>query len=338
MTAPHQLGQDAFVAQRRGRWQQLDELLNQSKALHKLPPDLIATAGRLYRTVCADLMRARAAGYGRDIVEHLDQLAARAHNRLYRASPYRISRLWQLLAHDFPQTLRESWRFVAAAAALFVVPLLVGLLATLANPDLAAEVVPRGQLEMLAESYAEGFAGGRSESADGSMAGFYVYNNVGISFRVFATGIFFGLGSVFYLVSNGIMIGATLGYVIAAGAGRNILTFVMGHGAFELTALVISGAAGLRMGYALVRTHGRTRLGSLRHDGPAVARLALGAAIMLGIAALIEGFWSPSSVPDLVKWITAAVLWLLVMAYFALAGRRGAPSIGSEDSGKDRRA
>ena len=158
------------------------------------------------------------------------------------------------------------------------------------------------------------------------MAGFYVYNNVGISFRVFATGIFFGLGSVFYLVTNGVVIGATLGYVAAAGAGRNILTFVMGHGAFELTALVISGAAGLRMGYALVRTGGLTRLGSLRAQGPDVARLALGAAVMLGIAAVIEGYWSPSSIPDAIKWGTAACLWLLVLAYFALAGRSRRPT------------
>lgn len=321
MSTSHRGGQDAFVAARRARWQQLDALLLQNKTLHRLPPDLIATVGRLYRIVCADLMRARGAGYGREIVEHLDQLAARAHNRLYRASPFDVGRVIDLFVRDFPRTLRESWRFLAAASALFVVPLVVGLVATLADPDLAAEVMPRDQLEMLAESYAEGFEQGRSESLDTSMAGFYVYNNVGISFRVFATGIFFGLGSVFYLVTNGVMIGATLGYVAASGAGRNILTFVMGHGAFELTALVISGAAGLRMGYALVRTAGRTRLGSLRAEGPDVARLALGAAVMLGIAALIEGYWSPSSIPDGVKWGTAAGLWLLVLAYFVLAGR-----------------
>ena len=315
--------QDAFVARRRVHWQQLDDLLTQSKHLHRLPPDLIGSVGRLYRIVCADLMRARSAGYGQELVAYLDVLGARAHNRLYRASPYQLRKVGELLARDFPRTLRESWRYMAAATALFLVPFFIALFATLANPDLAAEVMPRGQLDMLAQSYAEGFGQGRAESQDVSMTGFYVYNNVGISFRVFATGIFFGLGSMFYLVSNGVTIGATLGYVSAMGAGRNILTFVMGHGAFELTAIVIAGAAGLRMGYALVRTHGRTRLGSLRREGPAVARLALGAAVMLGIAALIEGFWSPSSVADEVKWATATTLWLGVIAYFVLAGRAG---------------
>jgi uncharacterized membrane protein SpoIIM required for sporulation len=313
--------QDAFVASRQANWQQLDDLLNQAEVLHRLPPDLISTVGRLYRMVCADLMRARTTGYSQELVGYLDMLAARAHNRIYRAAPYRFGRIWELLAHGFPRTLRASWPFMAAASALFLVPFAVSLFAVLENPDLAMEVVPKAQLEMLAESYAEGFSAGRSEADDASMTGFYVYNNVGISFRVFATGIFCGLGSVFFLVFNGVSIGATLGYVSAAGAGRNILTFMLGHGAFELTAIVIAGAAGMRMGYALVRTHGLTRIGSLRREAPAVAQLALGAAVMLGIAAFIEGFWSPSSIPDLIKWGTAGALWLGVIAYFIFVGR-----------------
>jgi uncharacterized membrane protein SpoIIM required for sporulation len=320
----HKPSQDAFVLDRQARWQQLDQILTVAKAVHRLPPDQISAVGSLYRATCADLMRARGAGYSRELVGHLDALAARAHNALYRSEEYRLSRVWDLIARDFPRTVRESWRFMAAATAMFVVPLLIALAATLASPDVATEILPREQLEMLAQGYAEGFEGGRRESTDVGMAGFYVYNNVGISFRVFATGIFFGLGSAFFLVFNGVVIGATLGYVINAGAGRNILTFVMGHGSFELTAIVIAGAAGLRMGYALVRTGGLTRLGSLRAQGPALARLALGAALMLGVAALIEGFWSPSSVPYVVKWSVAGGLWLLVMVYLVAAGRTGA--------------
>lgn len=320
----HRQSQDAFVLERQARWQELDRILSVEKSLHRLRPDRISAVGALYRSICADLMRARGAGYSSEVVEHLDALAARAHNALYRAEGYRLHRAWDLLARDFPRTVRESWRFMAAATAMFVIPLLIALGATLASPDIATQILPHEQLEMLAQGYAEGFDSGRGESTDVGMAGFYVYNNIGISFRVFATGIFFGLGSAFFLVFNGVVIGATLGYVVNAGAGRNILTFVMGHGAFELTAIVISGGAGLRMGYALVRTEGLTRLASLRAQGPALARLALGAAAMLAIAAAIEGFWSPSSVPYVVKWSVAGGLWLLVMVYLCVAGRKGA--------------
>jgi hypothetical protein len=95
------------------------------------------------------------------------------------------------------------------------------------------------------------------------MAGFYVYNNVGIAFRCFATGVLFGIGSAFFLVYNGLMMGRWRARH-RRRHGKNLLTFTCGHGAFELTAIVISGAAGMVMGYALVDTRGRTRFGSLR--------------------------------------------------------------------------
>jgi uncharacterized membrane protein SpoIIM required for sporulation len=310
-------------------WTELDGILAEGKRLHQLAPDRIARVGALYRSLCTDLARARAAGYTYDLVAHLDVLAARANNAIHRADPYRFAAVRELVAHDFPVSVRKAGRFLAAATALFLVPFAIGLFGALLSTEFASAVLPQSMLEMMAESYSGGFAGGRSEGDDAMMAGFYVYNNVGIAFRCFATGIFFGLGSVFFLVYNGLVTGTVLGYVIHAGAGRNILTFVLGHGSFELTAIVIAGAAGLRMGWALVRTDGLTRLGSLRAHGSEVARLVLGAALMLGVAALIEGFWSPSALPDVVKWSVAATLWLAVVLYLALAGRRGArPAAG----------
>ena len=316
--------EDAFVRQRQPLWSELDAILAGGKRLHTLGADQILRAGTLYRSLCSDLARARAAGYTHDLVAHLDVLAARANNAIHRAEPYRLAAVRELVAHDFPVSVRRAGRFLAAATALFLVPFVVGLVGALLSAEFASTVLPQSMLEMQAEAYNDGFVGGRSEGEDAMMAGFYVYNNVGIAFRCFATGIFFGLGSVFFLVYNGLVTGTVIGYVIQAGAGRNILTFVLGHGSFELTAIVIAGAAGLRMGWSLVRTEGRTRLGSLRAHGSEVARLVLGAALMLGVAALVEGFWSPSALPDIVKWSVAATLWLLVILYLALAGRRRA--------------
>ena len=153
------------------------------------------------------------------------------------------------------------------------------------------------------------------------MASFYVYNNVGIAFRCFATGILFGLGSIFFLVYNGLVIGVVAGAVAAAGHGRNLFTFVIGHGAFELTAIVLSGAAGIAMGYALVAPGPRTRWGSLRAKAGDLFRMIMGAALMLLVAAFIEGFWSPSSILPQVKWGVAGVLYALVLSYLVFAGR-----------------
>jgi uncharacterized membrane protein SpoIIM required for sporulation len=182
--------------------------------------------------------------------------------------------------------------------------------------------LPLKTLEGLSKAYAEGFSEGRAGQEDAAMTGFYVNNNVGIAFRCFATGILFGIGSAFFTLYNGLSIGAVFGFVQRAGHARNLLTFVCGHSAFELTALVIASGAGLCMGSSLIHTNGRSRLGSLRHHAPELAQLVSGAAAMLCIAALIEAFWSPSSLPNGVKYAFAGVAWTSVFAFLAFAGRQ----------------
>jgi len=129
------------------------------------------------------------------------------------------------------------------------------------------------------------------------MAGYYIFNNIGIRVPVLRDGRAVRLGSVWYLVYNGLVIGTVFGYLIAVGRGANLLTYTAGHSPWELTGITVSGTAGLRMGWALIETGGRTRLGSLRAAGPALYRLVAGAAAMLAVAASIEGFWSASPVP-----------------------------------------
>lgn len=312
--------QDAFVRARQPRWAELDRLLD-GKLLHKQDGATIARVASLYRIVCGDLMRARGARYTPDLVAYLDRLVSRGHNAIYATRSTRLPTFLRDIFFAFPQTLRRNWVFFALSSALFCIPLLVGLVGAYTSRDFATEVIPASQLQQMVENYSTGFDDGRATGTDTGMAGFYIRNNIGIAFRCFATGILFCIGSVFFLIYNGLVIGATTGFVSAAGYGHNILTFMCGHAPFELTAILISGAAGLQMGWALVDTKGLTRVGSLRAAAPDLARLIIGAAFMLLIAAFVEGFWSPSSVPPQVKWSIASLLVLLVAGYLAFAGR-----------------
>lgn len=316
--------QDDFVAERRRDWDELEALIGEGRRLDKLAPSSIARAAALYRAVCADLMRAQGAGYGPDVIAHLDALAARGHNALYSAPPYRWRAAFELLAYEFPRTLRRYWRFCALAAALFLLPGFLGFAGARASRPFALHVLPESMADMMEKSYAEGFNKGRSEGQDVGMAGFYVRNNIGIAFRCFATGVLLGLGSGFFLVYNGLIIGVVAGLVSRAGHGINLLTFTCGHSSFELSAIVISGAAGMVMGYALVETGGLTRWASVRRKARDLATLVLGAAWLLLLAALIEGFWSPSGVPAPVKWGVAIVNCVVVGLYFTRAGRKPA--------------
>jgi uncharacterized membrane protein SpoIIM required for sporulation len=324
--------QDEFVAHRRESWRELERMLDLGTELHRIgrrtglsAPAQISRTASLYRCVCADLMRARA-DYGPELVRYLDGLAARSHNLLYGTRAYRLSGAWELLAREFPRTLRARWRFFLLATALFYLPLLFGLFGTLAAAEFAQTIMPASQLAGMEAMYEQGFEEGRDVQADSQMAGFYVLNNVGIAFRCFATGILFGLGSLFFSIYNGLVIGVGVGWVIRTGHGANIGTFVCGHGPFELTAIVISAAAGLQMGWALVATNGRTRLGSLRSQARELGHLIVGAGAMLLIAAFLEGYWSPSGVPPEIKWMASAVFIVLVAAWLVFAGRRRRPA------------
>jgi uncharacterized membrane protein SpoIIM required for sporulation len=315
------ISQDVFVSQRQPEWRELDTLLGQEKELYSHDGPTISRIASLYRALCGDLVRCQSARYSPDLAGYLNGIAGRAHSALYGARPIRAFGFTGLLLREFPASLRKNWRFFLAAVLLFVLPWVVGQAGTMASPSFAKHVLPAAALEGMAHAYSKGFDEGRASGLDAGMAGFYVYNNVGIAFRCFATGILFGLGSVFFLVYNGLTIGTVTGWVWNAGYGGNILTFMCGHAPFELTAILISGAAGMRMGYALVATGGRTRIGSLRASAREIGSLIIGAAAMLMIAAAIEGFWSPSSLPPPVKWAASAVFTLGVAGFLLFAGR-----------------
>lgn len=309
---------DEFVAEREGAWRELDQLV--SPAIHH-DGEQIARAAALYRQLCSDVMRCRARRFGADLQHKLDALAARSHNFLYRAPTQETSRQLYATFLLFPQTVRQEWPFVSLASLTFVVPFLFGLLSALYVPDFAEKVLPSETLSSMASAYSEGFDAGRASGQDATMTGFYVWNNVGIAFRCFATGIVFGVGSLFYLTYNGLVTGVVVGYVSQQGYAANIWTFMCGHAACELGAIMLCGAAGFKLGYALIATEGASRLDSVRRAATPALTLVAGSAGLLTVAALLEGFWSPSSAPAPVKWMMGALIALGLLLYLALAGR-----------------
>jgi len=310
------------LEERESAWHELDLLLLRGRIRSGTLAEISRT-GALYRQVCRDLSRAHRLGLAPDVIAYLDSLVSRAHSAFYQHTGV-LWRKWPtLLFVQFPREFRANFRAVCLATLLFFVPLLVTLIKSSQSATFAAQVLPIDLLEGMAEAYSGDLADGRSTDTNAAMAGFYVYNNVGIAFRCFAAGILFGLGSAFFLVYNGAVMGAVLGYVTANGSGANILTFVCGHAPLELTAIVIAGAAGMQLGSALLDTRGIGRLESVWHERVPILAQVLGATFMLLVAAAVEAFWSPSAAPAPTKWAVSAVI-LLVVSAFLLIGGRGA--------------
>lgn len=328
MSVASTLTEKAFADRRRLEWEELDALSLKAhrKGIRKLEADEVLRMSPLYRSVCADLAAAQAARYSAPLVDYLLGLTAAAHGVMY--GPHargredgrkgRVRRAW-LVA--FPRAVRKHKGAMLLAAALFFIPFTLGCVLTLRDPTFAFRVVPEAMLRPLTEAYAKGFDNGREAGEGAFMAGFYVYNNVGIALRCFALGIFGGLGSAFYLVQNGLSIGAILGYVASQGAGGNIVIFIVGHGSLELGAIVLAGGSGLSIGWSLVAPGELPRLVSLQRRAREILVIVGGASVMLLMAAAIEAFWSGSSAPREVKLAVGSTLFVLVFAYVLFAGR-----------------
>jgi uncharacterized membrane protein SpoIIM required for sporulation len=312
------MDRDAFVTEARPRWDRLEHLLLEGAASGPEWSELAS----LYRRACADLARAQSRGLPGDVQGYLSDLSGRAHNALYGATAVGSFDLLQVIARGFPAEVRRSWVFFWLATALFYGPFVVGLAGAMLDGDFATSVLPESMLEQMEASYSSS-APREDAGSDAQMAGFYVRNNVGIAFRCFATGALFGLGSIYFLVYNGLIMGTVQGYLTSVGLAGNLFAFTWGHGTWELTAITVAGAAGLKLGWALIDTGGRTRVGSLRAVGPALYRLVAGAGFMLLVAAAIEGFWSASPVPLVMKWVFGAVQVVIVGSWLLLGGRRG---------------
>ncbi len=277
----------------------------------------------LYREICHHLALARARRYGVELEERLNRLALRGHQQLYLApSPITRSGLAEFFASTFPRALRRELRLFWLAAGLLYLPALLSLVLVHAQPELAYSFLGPEEAASFEHMYSPEGQKERASKLDVYMFGYYIYNNISVSFRTFASGLICGLGAIFFLVYNGLMFGAAAGHVGNFGHSEAFFSFVVAHGAFELTAIVISGLAGLRLGLALLSPGQRSRARALYEEARVALPLIYGVIAMLLVAAFLEAFWSSNSgLPTPLRLGAGALCWGLVIAYFSLAGR-----------------
>lgn len=317
--------QTDFEALHEAHWQRLESAL-QALSDRKSPRAAeLASFPRAYRQVCQHLALARERQYAPDLVDRLDALVQRGYQHLYRAKGLSLSRLLHFLTSGFPALVRAEWRLVGLSSALLYLPMIAMGLVVYFAPHMAYTLLDDTALAGMESMYdprAGHIGRERGSDSDFMMFGHYIMNNIGISFQTFAGGLLYGLGSIFYLIYNGLFMGAVAGHLTRVEFGSTFYPFVVGHGAFELTAIALAGGAGLRLGFALISPGRKKRLDALRDAAQSSIRIMYGVAVMLLIAAFIEAFWSSTqTVSPAVKYITGAVLWVLVAAYLLFMGR-----------------
>lgn len=277
-----------------------------------------------YKALCHNLALARARGYSDQLLDRLNKLVVAGHHKLYSARSNAKAHWASSLLFGFPVALRANARFVWFSTLAFFGPFFLMAVACYLNEEMIYSLMGPGSVSGMESMYEPGkraIGRERDSATDIMMFGFYIKNNIGISFQAFAGGILFGVGSLFVMVFNGLYIGAVAGHLTQLGYGETFYPFVSGHSAFELMAIVFSGAAGFKIGFAILSPGNLSRKMALRRAGRDAAWIIYGTTIMLLFAAFIEAFWSSKSeIEPLVKYSIGAALWLVVVAYCLFAG------------------
>jgi uncharacterized membrane protein SpoIIM required for sporulation len=216
--------------------------------------------------------------------------------------------------------VRAERVYVAISALLLLIPAVALGIAVYRRPDLILTLVDSrtaAEYESMYNPSNEVIGRVRDAGSNWWMFGFYIMHNIGIAFESYVTGVIFGIGSVLYLAFNGAFGGAIAGYVASSGYAGTFFPFIATHAAFELTAIVFCGAAGLKIGRAVLLPGRARRVTALQEAARETSVIVFGSAVMLVIAAAIEAFFSSAAwITPTVKFVCAGFCWALIGVFF----------------------
>lgn len=306
-----------WIARRELFWKRQDALLRQveKKGIKSLRSDDIRELASLYRSVAADLARARTQKAGNIIIQNLQSLTTRGYNQIYQGSRRQE---WQALVDFYrwglPSVVQQNAGYIALATSLFLLGAIVAWWYAWQDPTFMSLIVPENLIRKVRDEHQlwMGSIVGVEPLASTSI----MMNNLSVSFGAVAGGITAGIYTVFLLVFNGLSIGA-----VATLVGQNNLAypfwaFVFPHGSLELPAIFFAGGAGLLIAKAILFPGKYRRVDALKLYGNRAVQLVFGVVPMLVIAGTIEGFFSPSPlVPEPLKYLAGVGLFAFLVMY-----------------------
>jgi uncharacterized membrane protein SpoIIM required for sporulation len=310
----------SWIVRRRPYWRRLEALLAEAarKGIGGLAFDDLRELALLYRQIAADLATVAEDPGSTRFAHDLNQLLAHAHNTIYAAASSPRPGVWVFLRQTFPRAVRRNIAPCAAAFCIFVIAGVVGAVLTARDPDFALNVLGPDMIATIArhEMWTHSIVSVKPLASSAIMT-----NNLTVSFLAFAAGISAGLGTVYLMAFNGLLIGVLGTACAASGMSLPLWSFVAPHGALELPALFVAGGAGLRLGQGLLFPGYLPRRQALVQAGREAVPLILGCVPLLVVAGILEAFVSPSDVPVPLKFGISAALLATLGAYLRFEGR-----------------
>ena len=316
------MNEQQFQAKRRDAWQECDQLVNSMERGKPAPG--CDELPQKFRQVCVDLSLANHRMYRANLTQKLNDLVIRGYKLFDRSRTRGSESFVRFVARDFPTAIRQHARLFWLCSALFWLPFFGMMIMAQYQMEWVQALLGPQQMSGLEDMYGGGNQVEHLRSEFGSnfqMFGFYIQNNVAIDFRMFAGGIVAGIGTIFFLIMNGLGIGASAGYVQAVGDPESFWSFVAGHSSFELIGMIIAAVAGMKLGLAVLHPGALPRVAALGRAARAALPLIYGAGGLTVLAAVVEAFWSAQPVPVNIKYTFGIAMWVLHILYFTLVGR-----------------
>jgi len=288
-----------FRMERESHWRRLDELVTYSekKGMTALSYQEVSEITHAYRQTMNSLSVARDISLDQALIEYLENLCSRAYLVIYAPQESLVGLVVRLFSSGIPQAVRRSY-----------LPLLLGFLAlilgavlgytlyfqevswfyTLVSPSVADGRTPDASTAYLTNT----LYNDASIKADRltTFASMLFTHNTRIAIFIFSLGVFLILPSFVLTFYNGLFLGAFYALFADRGLGFDLFAWLSIHGVTELAAIAIACAGGARLGLAVLLPGQRTRRDALRHQAHDAVKLAILAALMLVVAALLEGF------------------------------------------------
>jgi len=314
-----------WLEKRKAHWDRLEKLLDQSrgKGLRSLTRQELQDLGLLYRQIAADLAVIREDSSSVHFARYLNQLLARAHNIIYSGRKTNPLAALTFFWDTYPGVFRAHLTYCLTALIVFLGAGVFGTLLTLQDPDFQLRILGPRMVETIErrEMWTHSILAIKPLASSAIMT-----NNMSVAFTTFAAGITAGVGTLFLLGFNGMMMGVIASACWLAGMSLKLWSFVAPHGVLELPAIFIAGGAGLWLAQGLLFPGVLPRREAVARAGADAVKLVLGTIPMLVIAGVVEAFVSPTNLPVSLKFAMAAALFTLLVAYLWWPAKRAAKS------------
>lgn len=319
------MDQRAFVRKRGAAWERLELLLGHAgrRGLRNLQGTDLFELGRLYRGTTSDLAYAQGHGFDAQLVHYLNRLTARAHAYVYGSTVETgRARIRRFFAQTFPCEFRRSWISIGLCIALTILWAAVAYGIVARDPSNAYALLPESIIpaHITKSLHDSNFA--FTPDASAAMSSLIITNNIRVAYMTFATGIVtLGVGTIYLIVFNALMLGALGALFAHAGFGPDFWATVAPHGVIELTAIQIAGGAGLLIAAGVLLPGRLRRRDAIALNSRRAGVLIAGVTAMLCVAGIIEGFFSPLRFAPGVRASVGIVTAIALIVYFGFAGR-----------------